>query len=1023
MESVMITFQQMLRKLSNFWEQQGCVIHQGYDVETGAGTFNPATFLRCLGPEPYKAVYFEPCRRPTDGRYGTNPNRVQHYFQGQVIMKPSPPDILELYLRSLEAIGFDLSKHDIRFVHDDWEQPTIGAWGLGWEVWMDGMEITQFTYFQSLGGQSLKPVTAEITYGLERLALYLQGVDSIFDLQYSPDLTYGDIYFNNEVQWSHYNFEHADTALWFRHFNDFEAEAKKMMAAQLPVPAYDFVAKASHAFNLLDARGAISVTERTGYISRIRDLAREIAESYVESRKKLGFPLMNRFKSSKPQSQILEKPVKDLTQHLAAGDPSQHADFLLEIGVEEMPAVFVPIAIQNLTKSLTTLLAKENISHEGIKVDATPRRLMAYITNLALGKPSQKTEKRGPAIEQAFDSNGAPTPAGIGFFRSIGKDPISLKSIKAGDSFLEIRTIKGTDYLFATIELPGIATASLLSHQLPQLILNLDFPKKMRWGDLDITFPRPIRWIVCLFGSDVVPFEIAELQTGRHSYGHRQLSPDSFLIPKAEEYFKLLRRHYVMVDSEERRKLIGTQLDALEIEHKLNIICRDQVLPSVVNLVEWPEVTMTTFDKAFLKVPKEVIVSEMVEHQKYFPVADSEGNLKNLFVITANIPPTEQIRAGNRKVLSARLSDGVFLYEQGLKVPLDRLNEKLKNVTFQQQLGTVWDKVQRIQKHALYLQKKLASGDPKLVSRAAELCKADLASEMVYEFPQLQGTIGRYYALAQHENPEVAQAIEEQWMPRGENAPLPESVTGTIVSLADKIDNIIGCFAADLKPTSSSDPYALRRQALGMIKMLIKSKSRLPLKEVFTDCFKHFPQPLQKNSTELVTEIQTFMLSRIKTVFLDYGFAKDEIEAALSSGFSDIYEAFCKVEALHQFRSKNTHFPKLYEVFRRAKGQLNNHRYEAFSNDLLKENAEKSLAVHLQSIQGPFQIAIEGQDYNQAYQIVAGIHSPLATLFDEVKILDEDPKLKANRLGLLQKVFDLFGALLDFSKIQEKKDN
>ncbi|MBA2726800.1 MAG: glycine--tRNA ligase subunit alpha, partial [Parachlamydiaceae bacterium] len=225
-----MTFQEMLKRLLNFWEKQGCVIHQGYDVETGAGTFNPATFLRSLGPEPYKAFYFEPCRRPSDGRYGTNPNRVQHYFQGQVIMKPSPPNILDLYLESLKAIGIDLSQHDIRFVHDDWEAPTLGAWGLGWEVWMDGMEITQFTYFQALGGMNLKPVTAEITYGLERLALYLQNVKSIFDIQYNEELTYGDIYFNNEVQWSHYNFEKADTDLWFRHFDDFEKEAKNLMA-------------------------------------------------------------------------------------------------------------------------------------------------------------------------------------------------------------------------------------------------------------------------------------------------------------------------------------------------------------------------------------------------------------------------------------------------------------------------------------------------------------------------------------------------------------------------------------------------------------------------------------------------------------------------------------------------------------------------------------------------------------------------------------------------------------------------
>jgi len=1015
-----ITFQEMLKRLLNFWEQQGCVIHQGYDVETGAGTFNPATFLRSLGPEPYKAVYLEPCRRPSDGRYGTNPNRVQHYFQGQVIMKPSPPNILELYLQSLKAIGIDLSKHDIRFVHDDWEAPTLGAWGLGWEVWMDGMEITQFTYFQALGGLNLKPVTAEITYGLERLALYLQNVKSIFDIQYNEDLTYGDIYFNNEVQWSCYNFEKADTALWFRHFDDYEKEAKKLMAENLPVPAYDFVAKASHAFNLLDARGVISVTERTGYIARIRELARQIAESYVKSREQLNFPLLNRFKNradSLEGSKIL--PVEKLSDELLKGNASKREDYLLEIGVEELPATFVPIGIQNLTKALKGLFDKEGIAYESLKVDGTPRRLMAYVRGLSQGKPAQKTEKRGPAIEQAFDAQGKITPAGAGFFRSNGLEIVSLADIKdKNHQVLSIRNVKGTDYLFANLEIPGAATAKLLADQLPGLILNLDFPKKMRWGSLDITFARPLRWIVSLFGKDLVPFEIADLKAGRSSYGHRQLAPQEIPLARAQDYFDALKAHFVMVESAAREKLITGQLDALEKQKGVKIISREQVLPAVINLVEWPETTMTAFDAGFLKVPKEVLISEMVEHQKYFPVVNADGSLRNQFVITANIPPTDQIREGNLKVLSARLSDGVFLYEQGLKVPLGQLNEKLKSVTFQKELGTVYEKVARIKKHALYLQKVLGISTPAKVERAAELCKADLASEMVYEFPTLQGTIGKYYALEHGEDAEVAKAIDEHWMPRGENAPLPETPTGMVISLADKFDNIIGCFAVNLKPSSSSDPYALRRQALGITKIVIEAKCKLPLMETLKACLSHFPASMQKDGA-LLEEIKTFIVNRVKTVFLDYGFYKDEIEAALSFGFNDIYEAFCKVAALHIFRKENASFPLLNEVYKRAKGQLNAHRHDLFSSQLLKENAEKALAIDLQRIEGAFGHAIANQDYGQAYSLIAQMQPSLAKLFDEVKILDDDPKLAANRLGLLQKVFDLFAQLLDFSKIQE----
>jgi glycyl-tRNA synthetase alpha chain len=290
--AAMSTFQQLVLSLQDYWGQQGCAILQPYDMEVGAGTSHTATFLRSLGPEPWRAAYVQPSRRPKDGRYGENPNRLQHYYQFQVVLKPSPPDILELYLGSLEAAGFDLKRNDVRFVEDDWENPTLGAWGLGWEVWMNGMEITQFTYFQQVGGLDCKPITGEITYGLERLAMYLQGVENVFDLVWTPGISYRDVYHQNEVEQSTYNFEHSDAATLFRHFTDYEAAAKRLMEAQLALPAYEQVLKAAHTFNMLDARGAISVTERAGYIGRIRTLAKAVAQSYYESRERLGFPML-----------------------------------------------------------------------------------------------------------------------------------------------------------------------------------------------------------------------------------------------------------------------------------------------------------------------------------------------------------------------------------------------------------------------------------------------------------------------------------------------------------------------------------------------------------------------------------------------------------------------------------------------------------------------------------------------------------------------------------------------------------
>jgi len=288
-----MNFQELIMALERFWADRGCVIQQPYDIEVGAGTFNPATFLRCLGPEPWKVAYVEPSRRPTDGRYGENPNRLQHYYQYQVIMKPSPLDIQDVYLGSLQSLGIDPLMHDIRFVEDDWESPTLGAWGLGWEVWLDGMEITQFTYFQQVGGIDLKPVSVELTYGIERIAMYLQGVENVFDLVWTNGIRYGDIHHQGEVEFSRYNFEEADVDMLLRLFDTYESETQRLIDEKLVFPAYDYCLKCSHTFNLLDARGAISVTERMSFVLRVRELARQCATLYLAQREEMGYQLLD----------------------------------------------------------------------------------------------------------------------------------------------------------------------------------------------------------------------------------------------------------------------------------------------------------------------------------------------------------------------------------------------------------------------------------------------------------------------------------------------------------------------------------------------------------------------------------------------------------------------------------------------------------------------------------------------------------------------------------------------------------
>ncbi len=1005
----MLTFQQIVHRLTEFWEKKRCIIHQGHDLEVGAGTFNPATFLRCLGPEPYRTAYVEPSRRPSDGRYGENPNRMQLFHQFQVILKPSPADVQQLYLESLRALDFDLKKHDIRFVHDDWESPSVGAWGLGWEVWCDGMEITQWTYFQAMGSTPLKPVSVEITYGLERLAMYIQNKDSIYDLQWNEELTFQDIAQRGEVEWSAYNFEEANVSMWLKHFEDYEREAKTLIARHLPLPAYDFVIKASHAFNMLDARGAISVTERTGYIARIRDLARLIAVEYISSREKLNFPLLH-----KEKPKLLKKlPVVKTPKF----DPQKKQDFLLEIGSEQLPATFVPIGCIQLEKAMKRLFEEHGITYDALQVFGTPQRIAILVKGLVEGTRAAETVRKGPAIASAFDASGRPTPQGQGFLKSLGASTASLNAIRKGEiKQLKIESVKDADYLFAVICEPGQSTYALLAEKLPSLILNLEFPKKMRWGDLDVSYPRPVHWIVALFGDKVILFQFGDVSSDRHSFGHAQLSPKKFPLKAPKDYAKELKKHYVLADIEERKGNILKQLKALEKKIKGQALEINKVIPQVLHLVEWPQLTSGTFAPAFLKAPKEVLICEMVEHQKYFPVADSKGQLKNLFIITADNKPSDLIRKGNQKVLSARLSDGVFLYEQDLKASLESLNEKLRLMTHQKELGTMFDKVQRLGALSEIVNKHLSIADQKKVARAVFLCKADLASALVGEFPELQGTAGKYYALAQKEEKEVASAIEEHWMPRAEHAPLPKTSVGVILSVADKIDNLIGCYSVGLKPSSSSDPYGLRRQSIGLLKILIDQKQSVDLKAILEEACKAFPHV--KDQEPIVNEILSFITARAKSVFEEYGFKKDEIEASLQGLCTDPYDQFCKTQALHSFRKSGTEFGKLYEVYKRAKGQLEKPAGAPFQSGLALEPAEKELMHALDVLHKDWKMTIRDRQYLEAFRMIAKLQAPLAKLFDTVKILADDSKLRENRIALLQQVFTPFQELIDFSKIQ-----
>ena len=1010
----MLSFQEIITSLLGFWADQGCVVQQGYDLEVGAGTFNPATFLRCLGPEPFNTVYVEPSRRPQDGRFGDNPNRVQLFHQLQVIMKPSPSDIQDRYIQSLEILGFQLKNHDIRFVHDDWESPTLGAWGLGWEVWLDGMEITQFTYFQSMAGHALNPISVELTYGLERICMASQKKGHFFEMKWNERLTYGDLFRESEAEWSDYNFHLGSTPMWKRHFDDFEKEALFLIERKLPFPAYDFVIKASHAFNLLEARGSFSVTERVGYIMRIRALSKRVAAEFLKSRERLNFPLMRL--GLEPEKGKGKGQTEPFSQKIPPSLDKE--DFLLEIGSEELPPTFIPIGLSSLKGGLEKLFKEQNLVCEKIEMFGAPRRLAALVKNLSSTAKREDKMQKGPPLSLAFDDRGEMTKQGAGFFRSIGiRDaPACLDLLKESKRLdLKIEQIEGKDYLFFQIEKEARFTSDILKEKLPEVIKRLHFPKKMRWTSPDVTYARPLRWIVALLGKRPLSFNVATVCSGNISYGHRQTNPEPFEISKPWTYETLLESHAVLANIAKRRASILSQLEAIESKTQKKALEKEKVIKQVLFLSEHPHLLCASFDPKFLRVPKEVLIAEMVEHQRYFPLANRSQELSNLFVITSDNLPTREIKVGNEHVLKARLSDAVFLYEKDLEEGLDSFGEKLKSITFQEDLGSLGDKTDRIKLMALSLAKRLKMGERKKLERGATLSKADLATGLVQEFPHLQGVIGKEYALHQKEEFEVAQSIEEHWMPTSEKGSLPKSKTGTLISLADKLDNLVSYFSVGLKPTSSGDPYALRRQTIGCIKILIENRLSLNLKEFLFETCSTFSSHQSKEA--LVDELLGYITGRFKSVLEEYHFKKDEVEASLEGVCVDPYDQFLKTEALHLFRKKPA-FNSLYEIYKRAKGQLEDQKPLVLRPDRLKEKSELFLYQTLEKITPPFEANMKQKEYEAAFNLLITLQKPLDTLFDQVKILSDEPDLRENRLALLQRIFGYFAHLMDFSQIQ-----
>jgi glycyl-tRNA synthetase len=989
------TLQSIILKLQQFWADQGCLIWQPYHTEVGAGTMNPATYLRVLGPEDWWVAYVEPSIRPADSRYGENPNRWGHYYQFQVILKPDPGDPQERYLQSLIALGIDPMKHDIRFVEDNWEQPALGAWGLGWEVWLDGQEITQFTYFQQAGGKSLDPVSVEITYGLERILLALESAESFVELHFNDRITYGEVLLEPEREHSRYIFELADVERLHQMFEEFEAEANNCLDAGLVYPAHDYVLKCSHTFNLLDGRGAVGVTERAAIFARMRDLARRVTDGYLMQREEAGHPWIGRW--AIPAS---EQAAVDTGE-----PPEAPASLLLEIGTEELPVGDLDSALEQLHSSVPDMLKSLRLEHEEIRLMGTPRRLVVQVKALAPNQTEQVSLEKGPPLDRAYDESGKPTKAAEGFARSKG---IPVEA-------LEQREMDGGQYVVAEVRKPGRPASLVLQEALPSLIDGLRFEKSMRWNRSGVAFSRPIRWMVALHGGQVIPFEFAGMTAGRTTRLLRFMQPDRVAVANPADYLERIRESGIILDGESRRKTIEAQIAELAGEVDGSIPEDTALLDEVTNLVERPTAVRGEFDPAFLSLPRAVLISVMKKHQRYFPL-ERGGELMPYFITVRNGGDRhlDIVARGNQQVIGARFADAQYFVERDLERPLEAYLPRLSTMTFESSLGSMLDKVARVEVLTDRLAEVLGldEAEREAAQRAAHLCKADLASRMVVEMTSLQGEVGRVYALRAGESEKVAEAILEHYLPRFAGDRLPESRVGLTVGLADRIDTLVGLFAAGHQPTGARDPFALRRTAIGLLQILVERMVAINLKQMLQAAATQLPIPA---SHETVGECLAFITGRQQALLLADGYDHDVVEAILNAQANWPLRVAGAARELQQAKSRpdwGTILQTYARCARITRGEPERYDLQA---DRLVEPAEEALFVALGAAESNSVSDGSVRDFLSRFEPLI---EPITRFFDEVLVMAEEKELRENRLALLQRIVSLTDGVADLSVME-----
>jgi glycyl-tRNA synthetase len=918
------------------------------------------------------------------------------HYQYQVILKPDPGDPQELYLRSLEALGIDRKQHDIRFVEDNWEQPALGAWGLGWEVWLDGLEITQFTYFQQAGGQILNPVSVELTYGLERILMAIQGVPHFGDIQWDDRRTYGEVNLAAEQQHSQYYFELADVVQLRQMFDGYEAEAKRALEAGLTLPAYDQLLKCSHTFNVLDTRGSVGVTERAAYFGRMRSIARAVAETYSKEREQAGHPWLE----SSPDPQAVSTDETD-----AGSGPDKPATFVLELGTEELPDSDLIGALEQLETSMGSLLADARLEHGAIRILGTPRRLIALVEALTPQQSSSDRLVKGPPWEKAFDADGKPTPAGIGFASSSGVEAEDLKK----------QEMDGGDYAVAQVSAEIGPAWVALAEALPGMIAGFRFDKTMRWESSGTTFSRPIRWLLAIHGEHVVSFEYGGLQSGRTTRGLRGSGKPELQIQDAEAFLKVLEAERIIADPELRRSEIQKQIEDLSTEISGSVSPDADLLREVANLVEAPQALLGKFEDEYLDLPREVLIAVMKKHQRYFPL-ESDGRLIPNFIVVSNgqRESTDVVISGNEQVIRARFADAKYFVARDLEQSLESYVEKLDTLTFQTDLGSMLDKTHRLEGLTATLAEhfNLSEKDGQSAVRAAQLCKADLTTLMVVDMTSLQGSMGRYYAEKSDESESVAQAIFEHYLPRASGDEVPSTEPGTMLSLADRLDSLMGLFSVGIQPTGTRDPFGLRRSAVGLVQVLVEKDLSLDLNIGLDWAWDGFDR---SGEADTLSNCLAFIVRREQQLLLGQGFPHDVVAAVLDEQGNNPVRASRAVDELKQWISRKNWIEMLQAYSRCARITRDLEDEYVLDEERIEEDSTRDLYQALKTAEATDR---EPGSANALLTAFEPMIPAIDQFFDDVMVMAEDRVLRENRLALLQRVVRLASGVADLSRLE-----